>query len=433
MNSITDGNRETLGTNYEIRVRPVSELVVYRFWLQSVARTLLTVKKPLDKNPLIKCLRYKAPNKRRVVVVRSASRKRASFRNLMTCGRVWLCPVCAAKISEKRAAELQTAVTLWHRSYGFVFLVTYTMSHRAGQPLKDTVDVIQAAFRSSTSGRAWIAMVEKFGIAGSVRAIEVTHGDNGWHPHIHQLVFVYPMSDKLVREFETDMRAHWMHMLHKEGGDGIGRKAFDVVRSEGAVYDYIAKFGHPPENKHWTLERELAKAASKLGRKEGKTPVQLLDLAGQGDERAAKLWVEYAATMTRRQQLRWSPELRKLLKLEKEESDGEIAAQTPSDYEFFCALEDHHWKLVSRVHRDLRGELLQVIGEGDDEKLKAWCLSKAISLIFEDDEADNGTQQLQTKDNGTLREFPHALRGAQKSPGDGRKSKSDPRNSGSGK
>lgn len=393
MNSITDSNSGTLGTNYEIRVVSVAELVAYRFMLQAIARELSAQIFPVDKNPLLKCLRYKSPGKRRVAVVRSATKKRASYRNLMTCGRVWLCPVCAAKISEKRAAELQAAVTLWHRSYGFVFLTTYTMSHKAGQPLKETIDVIQAAFRRMSSGAAWIALADKFGIAGSIRAIEVTHGENGWHPHIHQLVFVYPMSDNLVREFESDMREHWMKMLRKEGGDGLGLRAFNVKRSEGAVYDYVAKFGHPPAGKGWTLEREIAKASSKMARKEGKTPVQLLDLAGQGDKRAAKLWLEYAVTMGGKRQLRWSPELRKLLKLEAEQTDGEIAKQIDSDYAPFCWLEDADWKLISRLKRDDRGELLQIIGEhGDGEILKAWCLAKAISLSFEDDEADNEQQ-----------------------------------------
>jgi len=47
-----------------------------------------------------------------------------------------------------------------------------------------------------TAGRQWIQFKETFGLVGTIKAVEVTHGGNGWHPHIHVLFFVdAPMND----------------------------------------------------------------------------------------------------------------------------------------------------------------------------------------------------------------------------------------------
>ena len=37
----------------------------------------------------------------------------AYYCGLETCGNVWLCPVCSAKIHHRRAAELREALATW--------------------------------------------------------------------------------------------------------------------------------------------------------------------------------------------------------------------------------------------------------------------------------------------------------------------------------
>src|SRR5260370_40243977 len=41
-----------------------------------------------------------------VDVLYSPSRQSAHYRGLMVCGSIWVCPICAAKISERRRIEL---------------------------------------------------------------------------------------------------------------------------------------------------------------------------------------------------------------------------------------------------------------------------------------------------------------------------------------
>src|SRR4029453_12484487 len=54
---------------------------------------------------------------------------------LMTCGLVWLCPVCAVVITEHRRRELVAAMEKWVGAGNSVFLLTQTIRHHKGQRL----------------------------------------------------------------------------------------------------------------------------------------------------------------------------------------------------------------------------------------------------------------------------------------------------------
>lgn len=57
--------------------------------------------------------------------------RRAGVEGMVTCGSVWCCPVCAAKVAAKRADELATVLDAVHASGGSAFMLTLTISHSA--------------------------------------------------------------------------------------------------------------------------------------------------------------------------------------------------------------------------------------------------------------------------------------------------------------
>ena len=85
-----------LGINAKLRAAPVNPMVrrVERFALQSVARDILPTSRTA------KCLRIRAYDKD--VQVWTKNHKTASYAGLQTCGSVWVCPVCGAKVVERR-------------------------------------------------------------------------------------------------------------------------------------------------------------------------------------------------------------------------------------------------------------------------------------------------------------------------------------------
>ena len=94
--------------------------LVARFALQSAAVELMPEER------VSKCLRYMQPTAKTVEIRKREKKHTAFFKGLIVCASVWMCPVCAARISEKRRKELTYAVNNWN---GFTALITYTASH----------------------------------------------------------------------------------------------------------------------------------------------------------------------------------------------------------------------------------------------------------------------------------------------------------------
>ena len=76
-------------------------------------------------------------------------------------------------------------------------MITFTAPHDMGMKLKPLLSAIADGFRTVISGRAWIKLRKRLAIIGTIRAMEVTYGEHGWHPDLHVLV------DILVRSMPT--------------------------------------------------------------------------------------------------------------------------------------------------------------------------------------------------------------------------------------
>lgn len=103
----------------------------------------------------------------------------ASFGNLTTCGSVWHCPICAAKITEGRRQELQGAINAWAASGGTVYLMSLTFPHQINQLLKNNLSLFSGALTKFKQSKLYRNVMAAVGSAGSIRSMEVTHGVHG--------------------------------------------------------------------------------------------------------------------------------------------------------------------------------------------------------------------------------------------------------------
>ena len=250
----------------------------------------------------------------------------AHYRGLQTCGSVWHCPVCAARISERRRDELARIVAAHVAAGGSVWMTTYTVAHKKADDLAALVEKFLAARRKMRMGRRGIALRECFGVIGTVSVLEVTWSPrHGWHPHVHELVFS-SQADMNPDAYEALARVAWKDAAGKMGLK-MNAHGFKIDRTFGAVADYIAKFGHEPESKHvWGVESEVAKGHVKQSRdKDGMTPFGLLAAATDGLDWAAPLWQEFCRVFKGRKQLNYSPGLKAMYQVA-DETDEEIAS-----------------------------------------------------------------------------------------------------------
>jgi hypothetical protein len=341
--------------------------VVTRYWLQSLARELL----PRDSRIGV-CMYCLSPLSAGVDVMKHAEGKRAYYSGLMVCGMIWVCSVCAARITEERRQELAKMLQV----PGFTpYLITYTLRHKRADTLKILTDSMQDAFRFMKSGKYWGYLTDEYGWVGSIKTLEVTHGGNGWHPHQHELVLLdEPLSKSAQNGLLSDLRLKWDKALSRHGMDASWEHGVDLRATDEDVAEYVAKFGHQPVSVGWSIEHEMTKQPTKRGKKDGRTPAQLLSDYGMGDIRAGHLWREYARTFKGKKQLVWSKGLRGLLGMGLELPDNEIAQSLPQGTELLARLSPTEWRAVLKA--DLRGELLDAASVMEFIQFRRWLNEK---------------------------------------------------------
>jgi hypothetical protein len=279
-----------------------------------------------------------------VRLLRAVDGSRARIGGLHTCGNVWTCAVCSAKVAEARRAELLAGMAAWKAARGGdVLLQTQTFPHeRDGYQLAELIDRFAAAQKTFKQSAVYKRAKMTLARAGGVRSLEVTFGDeHGWHPHAHELLFVGVDVTKLpgVRLVEDDTGRHycggvfdalrdaWIVALEKHGLGGARehmlRHAYDVRPGDYAA-EYVAKFGRDLDD--WTAADELSRAHAKIGLRRGQyTPFQMLALWLAGDAPDfAERFRTYADAFADRRMLYWSPKLKAALGIA-DLSDDEIA------------------------------------------------------------------------------------------------------------
>ncbi len=350
---------------------------VERYALQAVAR------EALPDHRVGACLRWVhggagrkgrgRPPARGVDIWRKVGERKAFYGGLVTCGNGWVCPPCAAKIAERRRAELEEAISNHRAAGGGVVIAAFTFAHTRADVLAVILGAALDAFKGFKSGRGWVALVEGWGLAGDVRAVEVTWSiRNGWHPHLHVLWFTQcPLAPEDVESLQEDFALRWGAMLGREGLRASQEHGCRVQATYGAVADYVAKFGHEPEREQpWGVTAEMAKAHAKRGRQKNPTPFDLLRRALASPTEAPRylaLFREYVAAFKGTTQLKWSRGLRDRLLPDREElTDAEIAARLEAPAERLGRLSLEDWRQV--LYSARRAELLRVaeLGEWPD-------------------------------------------------------------------
>jgi hypothetical protein len=201
--------------------------------------------------------------------------------------------VCSRRIRSRRLARIDHALTI---AGGRWQMVTLTVRHRDGMPLRELVRGLMRAWRRARQGGT-TQVIWRQRVTASVRATEITRGRHGWHPHLHVLLRTEEWTDS---EREA-LLGRWIAAVQRDLGDACVPDAAYAIRwstpidacraSERERARYLAGLGH-----------ELADVGGKRARGRGSMSVwEIASHAVSGDERAIALWREYArATRGRR-------------------------------------------------------------------------------------------------------------------------------------
>jgi Replication protein len=278
----------------------------------------------------------------------------AYYCGLETCGNVWLCPVCSAKIHHRRAAELHEALTTWTDQGRAASLVTITVPHDLDDPLSKLLDAQKDAWKHVTQGGAWQRLKRRLGIAGHIIALEFTWGDkNGWHPHHHVLlVHDHDLKGAAIAQLHAHIHTRLAAACRDSGlrePDQLHAVRIDPNVSATAAGAYIAKNGD------CTPAEEMTRGDLKTSRTGSRTPFQILaDYYQTGDTRDRDLWHEYARATGGLAAVRWSRGLGAAIFGPAAESDGTDEELATEDLEgqLLTSLPSAVWACIRRSRLD---------------------------------------------------------------------------------
>lgn len=256
-----------------------------------------------------------------VQVQRASDQLTVGVSGTVTCGSPWSCPTCACRIYTRRAADIRLAAENWAgpleiRGEGSVSLMTLTVRHALGEDLRDVRRTLTDAWRRLFQGRAGMQLRRALGVRHHVRALEVTYGQNGWHPHLHVMIFHSKCPEPGALSF---LQERWRHVVATIAPAATPDLLHGADLRASHRTDYVAKLG-----------LEVASILTKQGKRGSRTPWQIAADAAEGDVDARRLWVDYTEAMHGARQLTWSRRARRALGLCGRDSDAEANEEPPS-------------------------------------------------------------------------------------------------------
>jgi hypothetical protein len=240
-------------------------------------------------------LRYGASG----VVVRRLPDGRAAYSGLYRCGDFWRCPSCWVTLGIRRARQIESALRAHVDSGGSALLATYTVPHARDEALPVVLDRLSGTWRRYA--RSVLRDVLGRYYVGAVRALEVTHGVSGWHPHYHALLFVRsglpyltPVAVSLAERWSEVAGADWRADVRQVARDGVAAVARYLTTDgiSGASYEVASPADKVPAGRSY--------------------PEILWDYARYRSSADAALVYEYAAALHGVHHLTVSPRLRRL-------------------------------------------------------------------------------------------------------------------------
>ena len=307
-------------------------------------------------------------------VVKSATTNKAFFAGLMSCANSRTCPVCSAKISERKSNEMRTAFNIGRAEKLNISLLTFTAPHNAGDKLEDLKGGISKALELFWRGATAQRFKEKYLIIGNIRSFEIRHGSNGWHPHFHIIIFSHEALPMTGRDSKGKINAEqsdewnfilkrWQSCCIRAGLNTPNKYGMDIQNGAYAG-QYISKFGSDDEilktksgkKITWDMADEMTKGNTKTGRKGSSSPWDLLALSVDGETKEIKqqnkiLFLFYARAMQGVNLIRWSRGLRDYFDLGAQATDEEILKQEEDKADFLCHIKPHEWEYIIKNKR----------------------------------------------------------------------------------
>ena len=279
---------------------------------------------------------------------------RVYYQGLLKCGNIWRCPVCNYKITQRRQLEVVDYTNTWFKEdkKNRISFITLTVHHTRTMTLKRTLDILLDEYRKLQRTKVYKRLKEQHGIVGFIKSLEITYNDNnGWHPHIHLLLF---HSSPTIDELHDELTMLWVKR-EKTKASLKGQMCKEVYGNEG-ISEYVTK---------WDTSKEMTQGSFKLGNGESITGFQMLKLLVTNNfstvidkNRTKGLFKTYCRITVGKHKISISPTLRKRLQKVKIMDDAKILEDEKSE-ELLLRIDQKMWEII--IQQELEADILNII------------------------------------------------------------------------
>lgn len=264
-------------------------------------------------------------------------------RGLCTCHSVHACPVCSARLRHVRTTDVDDVNRWWRDTEkGSVGMLTLTIRHAHCDSLQALRRGLAESWRALWQCRHGQAL--RKAIDGYTRAVDVTYGPNGWHPHLHTLLYHRGIDAQWITELST----LWCSVVRRIMGEEFVPRDDDVGvhwKADPPRGYYINKLGleaasittkeaAPGHSTVW----DVARAAIAEHKR------QDISRKWRG------LWREWSEGMLGSRQLTWSRGFRKRaglgIELDPEQLDLDLELDPEAPNDWIAAIHPQDWSAV---------------------------------------------------------------------------------------
>jgi hypothetical protein len=202
------------------------------------------------------------------------------YGGLHTCKSSWSCPICTPKKAKRRAEAIKNLSKVIP---GESVFITYTIQHNNADKLSELIETLYSSIRYARSGKRYMEF-KKLAI-GYIRCTEIMYGKNGWHPHVHEVVWLRDGST--IEELKDTLVKHYKSAVNRKGRL-VNEHTVDAQRWNGDT-DYVTKNQDIEELVGWLY-------------KDGKSSMNVFGILkmSMDDDRYKHLYREYYASTKRR-------------------------------------------------------------------------------------------------------------------------------------
>jgi hypothetical protein len=275
----------------------------------------------------------------------------AGIGGVLRCGAIWACPTCSVKIMLYRAFQLDKIITWNAERRGTTALLTVAVSHKKYHTLRKVRKAITSGWSGITDSYAWKKWRKELGLDHYVRGVECTITENnGWHLHIHALLFFDgPVSKEIVESFTDSIYEEWSKGIKKAGLTASRKRGIDIQIGRKAI-ERLGKY---------LSKMALETAASRIKKRKdneyaGRSPWEVLDdfvATGLADD--WDIWKEWVKGSKGMHQLHFSKGLKKLVLEDEEDLTEEQIAQMDEGGKTIAHLSASAWKFVYQVQEQV--------------------------------------------------------------------------------